>query len=149
MEKKIDIKAIGSRIKEIRKSLGILQDEFANTLNVSSPTLSDVENGKTKAGFDILYHLQEVYHVDLAFILQGEGTPFKEKKAAPQDTIDDFYFGEFTPDIKEILFYMHQSRFFLGFVISLCKDYLQKNESIIKRDIKESRANKPEKVSKI
>ncbi len=137
----MDIKQIGWRIKGIRNSLQMKQKEFAKTLETSVTNLSDVETGKKKPGFDLVYLLSSRHQVDLVYLLHGEGQPFRgqggatggprrEKPAGP-----DLDFGMHTRDVEELLWYMKNSRLALTALISMCKEYLYRNESIIRKDI--------------
>jgi transcriptional regulator with XRE-family HTH domain len=131
----IDLKTIGARIKWIRKDLGLLQDEFARKMNVSPPTLSDVENGKTKPGFDIIYSLSDSVNVNLEFVLHGNGEIYKQNEKEIDNLRKTKPYGEFTGDVDEMLWFMSRSRLFLGFLTTQAKEYLYKNETLIERDI--------------
>jgi len=135
-----ELKLIGSRVKQIRKDLGLLQDDFAKKLSVSVPTLSDVENGKTKPGFDILYGLVTIFNVNLDFILLGENPMFKNKKRTLPDSGEEKIPDEFDSDEEEILWFMKKSKLFRGFITSQAKEYLYKNEAFIARDIQLTRS---------
>ena len=41
---------LGEKIKQARKELGLTQQEFAKRLEISRSNLSDIENGRNKAG---------------------------------------------------------------------------------------------------
>ncbi|MGE5343515.1 MAG: helix-turn-helix domain-containing protein [Candidatus Omnitrophota bacterium] len=130
-----DLKAIGGRIRIIRKQLGLFQDELAKKLKVSTPTISDVENGKSRIGFDVLYRLSTFFNVNLEYVLHGEGDIFKPKETGIEFFWKEKPFGDLTDEVKEMFWFMQKSRFFVGLMTTYSKDYLYKNESILERDI--------------
>ncbi|MCK4762609.1 MAG: helix-turn-helix transcriptional regulator [Candidatus Aminicenantes bacterium] len=72
----IDYKEIGERIRTIRKSLKYKQEKLAGIVNVSPTTLSEIETGKSKPGFDFLYILSRKLNVNLYYVLFGNGEKF-------------------------------------------------------------------------
>lgn len=74
--KMIDYKEIGERIRTIRKSLKYKQEKLAGIVNVSPTTLSEIETGKSKPGFDFLYILSRKLNVNLYYVLFGNGEKF-------------------------------------------------------------------------
>lgn len=134
----MDLNEIAGRIRQIRKSLGLLQEEFAQKLNVSVPTLSDVENGKTRPSFDILYNLFAAFNVNLDYIFLGEGEPFRRNKKGLEAFWEEKPFGQLTEDVIEMLWYMKNSKLVFVAIATYAKEYLYKNEDLIKKDIEKS-----------
>ena len=66
----------GSRVKAIRKSLKMRQEDFAPDLKISSQHLSDIELDKTKPCYDFFYNIVKSYNVNLYYLLFGEGEMF-------------------------------------------------------------------------
>ena len=139
MEKKkvkFDLPGTGSRLKAIRKNLNLMQKEFADILDVTVVTLSDIERGKKKPGSDILFTLSEVYRVNLAYLLHGEGNMFRPEAETKGITIEDGIFGDYTDDVKEMLWYMQHSRLARSAIMTMLKEYLYRNEDLLQKDIK-------------
>jgi transcriptional regulator with XRE-family HTH domain len=86
----IDYKAIGQRIKKIRKEKRFTQEKLAEILEISTVYVSQMENGKTKLSLEMLVRIanllnvapgyfltgvscetQDYLHYDLALLLQG------------------------------------------------------------------------------
>lgn len=65
-------KKIGSFLKELRKEMGITQEEFAEKLDVSSRTISRWETGKCMPDYSIVKSLCEELEVTVAELLDGE-----------------------------------------------------------------------------
>ena len=57
---KIDLKILGSHIKEVRKELGITQEKLASKLNVSRPLVTHYEKGIRTIRTDDLKGLCEI-----------------------------------------------------------------------------------------
>lgn len=138
MEKKkvkFDLNAVGSRLKAVRKNLKLKQKELAEILNITAVTLSDIETGKKRPGSEILFILSEVYHVNLNYLINGEGDMFRPDKETKGVTVEDGLFGHYTDDVKEMLWYMQHSLLARSAIMTVVKEYLYKNEDILEKDI--------------
>jgi transcriptional regulator with XRE-family HTH domain len=69
---KVDLAAIGSRIKKLRGT--ILQEELAAYLDVSQGHLSKIERGKVAPSLEILLLLSDRFRKSVDWILRGEGS---------------------------------------------------------------------------
>jgi transcriptional regulator with XRE-family HTH domain len=130
-----DLTGIGHRLKAIRKHLKLRQLEFAAILNVTVVTLSDIETGKKKPGSEMLFILSEVYRVNLAYLLHGEGDMHRPIADTKGIIIEDGIFGDYTNDVKEILWYMQHSRLARSAIIATAKEYIYRNEDIVTKDL--------------
>lgn len=63
----IDLKELGNAIKGARSQRQMLQEDLADRIGISRPSLSDYENGKTAPGADILLEIATVLDQDLEF----------------------------------------------------------------------------------
>ena len=59
------MKIFGKRLREVRKSKKITQQELADRLGIKRNTYSDWENGKTEPTFEILVKLADLFDVSL------------------------------------------------------------------------------------
>ena len=69
--RKVDLVAIGARIKKLRSNA--LQEDLANYLNVSQGHLSKIERGKIAPSLEMLILLSEKFRKSVDWILLGEG----------------------------------------------------------------------------
>ena len=69
---------LGSRIRELRLSLGMSQIEFGNALNVTKQSVSNWENGNIMPSVDMLERIAEKHSVSADYLLD----------LAPRTTID-------------------------------------------------------------
>ena len=65
-------KKIGSFLKELRKEMGITQEELTEKLDVSSRTISRWETGSNMPDISLLAELAEFYDVSIPVIIDGE-----------------------------------------------------------------------------
>jgi transcriptional regulator with XRE-family HTH domain len=128
----MDLAGIGSRVKAIRKKLDCTQKEFAKIMGITMVTLSDIETGKKRPGSDLLFILSDLYNVSLNFLLHGKGKMFRLDEEIDGVFIEDNAFGDYTDDVRELLWYMQNSRLARGAFVALTKEYLFRNESLIK-----------------
>ncbi len=60
---------LGEKIKEIRKSKNISQENLAGMLKVNRNYLSRIETGKSEPTSTILKHIAEIFNIDLNTLL--------------------------------------------------------------------------------
>ncbi len=63
---------IGARIQQIRKDLGMNQNQFAERLSLSQNQISRLETGESMATTEFVLKLNEIYNVDPSFLLLGK-----------------------------------------------------------------------------
>lgn len=66
---------IGRKIKEFREALGISQQELADTLGVSRPTVSQIENGERKIYAEEIKKLAKIFNISADHLLNLEKEP--------------------------------------------------------------------------
>jgi len=129
--------AIGKRIKAIRERLGFTQPVFASHLNVSGPTVSDVELGKTRVGTEMLFNMAVKFNIDIYYVLFGEGEPFRSKIKSLHSLLEERYFGDWTEDILEMIYHMKMSKMYLSGILNYSKQYYYRNRDIITEEEKD------------
>lgn len=63
---------IGKRIKSARLEKHLSQIKFAELINVSTPYLSDIENGKTNLSLEIFVRIVEVLQVSADWLIMAD-----------------------------------------------------------------------------
>lgn len=66
------LKDIGKRIQKTRKEKGISQVTLAERINISTPYLSDIENGKVSYSVTILMDITEALQVSADWLLRSD-----------------------------------------------------------------------------
>ena len=67
-----NIKDVGARIREARKSKRLSQNELAEMINISPSHMSDIENDKKTIKLDILMRLTEALQVSADWLLRTD-----------------------------------------------------------------------------
>jgi transcriptional regulator with XRE-family HTH domain len=68
------------RIKELRKTLGLTQDDFADRLKISRAYLCKIEQNRSRINERILNLIALVYGANARWLETGEGAMFDETK---------------------------------------------------------------------
>lgn len=71
MSLKIIQNAIGKRLKKLRTSKSLSQENVSLEVNISRDHLSNIENGKFPINIKTLYKLSCFYEVDLEYFFLG------------------------------------------------------------------------------
>ncbi len=94
------LKEIGNRIKETRKSKGISQAELADSIGVSLTYMSCIENGKKAMSIDKLIKITEKLQVSADWILRSE---IPEVKQIYVKEIEELLEGKTSSETEKIL----------------------------------------------
>lgn len=68
----LDLTAIGIRLKEQRKALGLTQQEIYEKIDISQNHYSRIENGHVGMSIEILVQLSEILNLSIDYILTGK-----------------------------------------------------------------------------
>lgn len=66
------MKIFGKRLREVRKSKKITQQELADRLGIKRNTYSDWENGKTEPTFEIFVKLADLFDISLDWLFRRD-----------------------------------------------------------------------------
>lgn len=64
-------RAFGARVRELRADRGLSQEQLAFAAEISTPYVSDVENGKRSPGLDVLARLARALGVTLSELFEN------------------------------------------------------------------------------
>lgn len=73
---------IGKRIKSARQEKNLSQMQFAELINVSTPYLSDIENGKTNLSLEIFTRIVEALQVSADWLIMADTPQTMEYSSA-------------------------------------------------------------------
>jgi transcriptional regulator with XRE-family HTH domain len=110
------MKIIGSRIKEIRKELGLNQREFSKKLGMNQSTLSEVEKGKYNLSIDIIIKLAKEYDVNLYYLLTDDDEMFLPTDVLSLTRIKEY--AVIPESIKRFLFHFQGSPIVQHYILS-------------------------------
>lgn len=91
-----------------------------------------------------MFILWEKYRVDPVYLLHGEGNMFRRETETKGVTVEDGLFGDYTDDVKEMLWYMQHSLLARSAIMTMVREYFFKCEDLLEKDI-ERRKRKNEK----
>jgi transcriptional regulator with XRE-family HTH domain len=99
----------GNRVRQIRTLLNLLQKDFAKAIEISKSFLSEIEAGRTKAGYDFFFNIVRVFNVNPVYLLRGEGEMFlttgaeeKKKKGIDYTGPDNEIVSRMLGDIAKV-----------------------------------------------
>jgi transcriptional regulator with XRE-family HTH domain len=76
--------ALGARIKELRRRLGISQEELADRASLHWTYLSDLERGRQSPTVDVVNRLARALGVSLAEFFAPFDRPFRVRSRKPR-----------------------------------------------------------------
>lgn len=65
----IDYRAIGGKLREIRESKGLTQENISNKTGISMVHIGNIENGRKKFGLEVLLLYCDALEVTIDYIL--------------------------------------------------------------------------------
>ena len=68
---------IGERLKELRRKMGLTQQEFSDKLGIKRNAIATYEVGKSNPGDSVISLICREFSVSEAWLRTGEGEPFK------------------------------------------------------------------------
>ena len=133
----------GERIKKIRKALNLKQKEFAERLNMSSPSLSEIETGKYKPGYDFLINISKEFNVNLYYVLFGEGDMFIDPILSSYRRVKEFAVN--IEDVRDFLYYFERSSILQYFILNQFKTKMVMEKEPVLKEINEYESKRKKK----
>lgn len=78
--------AIGSRLQEERKRIGLNQDDFAKKVSIAKRTLAGYEAGTSEVGAAVMAKASEL-GVDVLYVVTGAHTPVRDDGISPEESL--------------------------------------------------------------
>ena len=126
---------IASRIRAVREALNLTQKQLAQRLNISGPTLSEFENGKHKPNFDFIYNIYREFHVNLYYLLYGEGEMFEERGGPLSQRLERLC--KQNKDVTRLLEYFERSTVIRYYLLSQFKGKMLLEKELIEKEMLE------------
>ena len=70
---------MNKRVKELRKTLKMSQDEFGKTVGVTGAAISKIESGDRNVTDQLVFALCAAFHCDETWLRTGEGEMFRTR----------------------------------------------------------------------
>lgn len=87
---------IGNKIKYLRQEKRLTQDSLGKELGFSKQIVSNYENDLSKPSYEFLTKLNEMYRVNLNWLIANDGEPFN---TPPFEEVED----EFTAKVRKLI----------------------------------------------
>ena len=97
----INLKEIGSRIRNQREALGLSREKFSEIVGLSPYYIGQIERGDRNMSLDTLIKISSSLNISIDFILKGY-THYMENILA-KEAIENNYKEELDEEIKDIL----------------------------------------------
>jgi transcriptional regulator with XRE-family HTH domain len=81
MKQKKFLQIVGKRIREVRKEKKLSQEKLGELANLSSPYISDIENGKVNGSLLSYYQIAKALKVTLSSLVFNINTSDKKTEA--------------------------------------------------------------------
>ena len=135
-----NLRAVGSRLKEIRKILRLNQKEMADKLHTTNTYLSDIETGKVNPSHTFFFKLSFVFNVSLDYLYHGIGEMFLRSKldrAPGEDRSEN--------DIKtmdDLIWFMENSPLVFHQVMAFAGNLRYERDESIMKDLAKNRKDR-------
>lgn len=87
---------MNNRIKLLRKTLGLTQENFAQKIGITKSSVSLLESGQNKASSQTIYILCKEFNVNEKWLRNGTGEMFND-----EDKELEYYLGQISADSDE------------------------------------------------
>jgi transcriptional regulator with XRE-family HTH domain len=135
-KKPLPTNTFGSRVRTIRKSLKMKQEDMAPGLGISSTRLSEIENDKSKPCHDFFYNIFKNFNVNLYYLLFGEGEIFASAREEIVTDVKKMKTGD--KNIDEFLYYFFNSRMVHSYLMFHFRKLLNDDNQAIMKDLESS-----------
>lgn len=85
---KFDQSAYGARIKKLRTTKGLTQEQLAEKMNISIAYISKIEKSQQIGSIELAVELSEFFGVTLDYLLLGQKPRTESKRQQLQNVID-------------------------------------------------------------
>ena len=126
----------GTRVKAIRGRLKMYQVDMAPGLGISTTRLSEIENDKSKPCHDFFYNIVKNFHVNLYYLLFGEGEMFGGGNEKIVKDAKKIKTGD--KNIDELLYYFFNSPIVYNYLMYHFRTLYGEKKAVIMNDIENS-----------
>ena len=100
---------LADKLKNLRKSFGMTQDDIAELLDMSRTSFSKYENGATVPPLNVLRRLSAIYNVPIEYLIHDDQPGVLVFKSNDDNEIPDFdgdslkYFTQLTREERKLI----------------------------------------------
>ena len=96
---------MNNRIKLLRKTLGLTQENFAQKIGITKSSVSLLESGQNKASSQTIFILCKEFNVNEEWLRNGTGEMFND-----EDKELEYYLGQISADTDEFKRWLIKNR---------------------------------------
>ena len=130
-------KAVGIRLKKVRKSLSLTQEQIVSSFDTGRATFSRNEKGETFPNYIALYNLAMSYDVSLDWLICEKGPMFFEKKVSLTARRDE--------EEQELLYCMDRIPLLRHEVMAFFLRFKMENDTLVESVLKKHKKTPEEK----
>ena len=119
---------IGQRMRKIRKTLGLTQDQMVSPFTIGRANYSRIEKGEIFPQATILHTLRTKFNISLDWLISNEGEMYLNEN---KELIDTANFGEYADEVRDMLFHMENVPMIKHALLGYFIEYKVKNKKII------------------
>lgn len=90
MKNRVSLEYIGQRLREIRKTRGLSQQDVAERMGIPQSNLSRIENGKQRLNLTVLAGILSIYRVDMEDFFARDEEPLRPADRGEQHVLNLF-----------------------------------------------------------
>ena len=128
-------KKIGTKIRELRESLGLTQAQMVESFKIGRANYSRIEKGEIFPNAEILHTLKTEFNVSLDWLITGEGRMYPSKKRSLTKELGLAKCGR---EIDELIYHIAKVPMVKHAVLGHFLEYKMQNDELIQKLLKES-----------
>ncbi len=128
-------KAIGGRLKKLRKNLGLTQAEMVTNFNIGRANYSRIEKGEVFPNVSILFTLKRKFNVSLDWLIGAEGEMYLTDGKGQEFRSD---ISQCDKEIEDLFFHFENFPMVKHAVLSFFLEYKARNSELLKKILEET-----------
>lgn len=135
-------KAIGQRMRKIRKALGYTQEKMVSFFDIGRANYSRIEKGEVFPGANILHTLRSKFNVSLDWLITNTGKMFVQDQER-EEYNDKIYSDQYKEELRELLSYVERVPMVKHAIISFFLEYKIKHQKFIELFLEDGERSAP------
>jgi transcriptional regulator with XRE-family HTH domain len=138
-------KAIGQRMRKIRKALGYTQEKMVSFFDIGRANYSRIEKGEVFPGANILHTLRAKFNVSLDWLITNTGKMFAQDQERKEynEYNDKIYSDQYKEEIRELLSYVERVPMVKHAIISFFLEYKIRHQKMIQQFLEDGEMSVP------
>ena len=138
-------KAIGRRMRKIRKTLGYTQEKMVSFFDIGRANYSRIEKGEVFLGVNILHTLRSKFNVSLDWLISNTGKMYAREQEIKE--YNDKKYSKQCKEIRELLSYVERVPMVKHAIISFFLNYKIKHQKFIEPFLEDGEISVPVNIN--